>query len=159
MLAPCLAVAGLFLNTTDIARQDVSALIASASADNWAQAIERSPAGSTHAAQMAFTADSNVGSLATGAIAPFGANVPGMGPVVVAPAGNVKAALATPDEARVVRMGQDGPPGAHCAGVAAQGIFRRQRARPAGQPAALRPIRATGCHASRRGDRGRATRG
>jgi spore germination cell wall hydrolase CwlJ-like protein len=100
LLTTVLAASGLLFNTGGVARQDVSAMLAAEPATSWTQALERSPAGSTHAAKLAFDIDP----VTTGAIEPFGASVEGLGAVAVAPAGVV--AAATPDEARVVRAGK-----------------------------------------------------
>lgn len=100
LFAPLLAAGIILFNTSDIARQDAAALIAEADGTNWAQAIERSPAGSTHAAQLAFATDPGV----TGSVVPFGARIEGVGEVSIAP--KDAQAAATPDEDRVARSGK-----------------------------------------------------
>jgi spore germination cell wall hydrolase CwlJ-like protein len=102
LLTTILAASGLLFNTGDVARQDVSAMLAAEPASSWTQALERSPAGSTHAAKLAFDIDP----MTTGSIAPFGASVDGVGDVAVSPAGVI--AAATPDEDRVMRTGKTG---------------------------------------------------
>jgi spore germination cell wall hydrolase CwlJ-like protein len=100
LLVPFLAASGLLFNTGPLAHQDAAALIASASGANWAQAIERSPAGSTHAAKLAFEIDPQT----TGSVAPFGAEIDGIGKITVAP--DAVMAADTPDEQRIVRTGK-----------------------------------------------------
>jgi spore germination cell wall hydrolase CwlJ-like protein len=94
-LALSLGLALMLFSTTDIARQDASSMISEAG--NWANFIERSPAGSTHAASMAFGIDP----ITTGSNIPFGAKIEGIGEVAFAPkSGSIEA---TPDETRVNR--------------------------------------------------------
>jgi spore germination cell wall hydrolase CwlJ-like protein len=100
-LAPALAAGLLFFNTTDIARQDTAAMIAGEGGAEWTQYLERSPAGSTHAAQLSFTTDSTT----TGSVLPFGARIQGLGEVAIQPK---DVSAATPDEERVVRGGKTG---------------------------------------------------
>ena len=94
-LAATIAFGMMLFATTDIARQDASSMLEGDG--NWANYIERSPAGSTHAASMAFGIDP----MTTGSNAPFGATINGVGEVVFAPKNGSRAA--TPDEARVNR--------------------------------------------------------
>jgi spore germination cell wall hydrolase CwlJ-like protein len=95
-LAAAIACSLMLFTTTDIARQDASSMMGDGAA-NWANFIERSPVGSTHAASMAFGIDP----ITTGTTMPFGAKIEGIGQVAFAPKG---ARLATtPDETRVNR--------------------------------------------------------
>ena len=72
------------------------------SAANWANFIERSPVGSTHAASMAFGVDPII----TGTNVPFGAKINGVGEVAFAP--KTSGVNATPDESRVNRKAKLG---------------------------------------------------
>jgi spore germination cell wall hydrolase CwlJ-like protein len=96
--AGSLALAALFSGTVEVAHQDVSDMLASSGASAWTQTIERSPAGSTHAAQLSFATDSDT----TGSVVPFGVNVPGIGEIAAEPKGK-GAGSTTPDELRVNR--------------------------------------------------------
>jgi hypothetical protein len=73
-LAASIAFGLMLFTTTDIARQDASSMIAGNG--DWANFIERSPAGSTHVASMAFGIDP----ITTGSNVPFGAQISGVGP-------------------------------------------------------------------------------
>jgi spore germination cell wall hydrolase CwlJ-like protein len=117
-LIPLLAASGLVFNTAEVSHQDTSTLLASSSGAStaWMQTIERSPAGSTHAAELTFEIDPII----TGAVQPFGATVDGIGAVAVQPGaqtGNtpnnpaasldaIAAQKPLPDEARIVRQGK-----------------------------------------------------
>jgi spore germination cell wall hydrolase CwlJ-like protein len=105
LLIPLLAASGLLFNTSDVARQDAGAVLASSGATSWTQTLERSPAGSTHAAELSFAIDPiTTGSAGSPtALGAFGANVNGVGAIAVGPA---IVAAATPDEARIVRTGK-----------------------------------------------------
>ena len=69
---------------------------------NWTNFIERSPAGSTHVASMAFGVDPII----TGSNVSFGANIKGVGEVAFAP--KTSAVVTTPDETRVNRKAKLG---------------------------------------------------
>lgn len=94
-LAATIAIGLTLFNTADIARQDASSLLEGDG--SWASFIERSPAGSTHVASMAFGVDN----LVTGSVLPFGAKIKGMGDIAFTP--KVANLAATPDESRVNR--------------------------------------------------------
>ncbi len=94
-LAASIALGLILFTTTDVARQDASAMIAGNG--SWANFIEKSPVGSTHAASMAFGIDP----ITTGSNVPFGAKISGVGEVAFAPK-NTKPST-TPDETRVNR--------------------------------------------------------
>jgi spore germination cell wall hydrolase CwlJ-like protein len=87
---------GLMLfTTTDVARQDASSMIMGNG--DWANFIERSPAGSTHAASMAFGIDPII----TGSNLSFGAKISGVGEVAFAPKNTNL--TDSPDEDRINR--------------------------------------------------------
>jgi spore germination cell wall hydrolase CwlJ-like protein len=94
-LAASIAIGLMLFTTTDIARQDASSMIAGNG--DWANFIERSPAGSTHVASMAFGIDP----ITTGSNMPFGAKVSGIGEVAFTPKNEGLAT--TTDETRVNR--------------------------------------------------------
>ena len=86
-----------------VAYQDMTSLISGLESPNarWNAYIEKSAAGSVHAAEMPF-----VDSTTTGSISGSGVNLPGVG--TVAFRGKGSAAGATPDEDRVVRADKKG---------------------------------------------------
>ena len=86
-----------------VAYQDMASLISGLESSNvrWNAYIEKSAAGSVHAAEMPF-----VDSTTTGSISGSGVNLPGVG--TVAFRGKGSAAGATPDEDRVVRADKKG---------------------------------------------------
>lgn len=94
-LAAFFALGLTLFNTTQVARQDASSMISADS--SWANSIERSPAGSTHAASLSFGVDKTT----TGSVLPFGAKIDGVGQVAFQP--KEKNAALSPDEMRVNR--------------------------------------------------------
>jgi spore germination cell wall hydrolase CwlJ-like protein len=101
-LAILLGTGATLFSTHDVARQDAGTLLAGESVSAWSQYLERSPAGSTHAAELAFDVDP----AATGSITPFGAKVAGLGAVAITPKTGI--AETTPDEMRVNRRDKAG---------------------------------------------------
>ncbi|TPI37017.1 cell wall hydrolase [Mesorhizobium sp. B3-1-6] len=86
-----------------VAYQDMASLISGLESSNtrWNAYIEKSAAGSVHAAEMPF-----VDSLTTGSLSGSGVDLPGVGTVAFRGKGNV--AGATPDEDRVMRADKKG---------------------------------------------------
>jgi spore germination cell wall hydrolase CwlJ-like protein len=95
-LAAFMALCAIFFTTTDVARQDASAMLGDGAA-NWTNFIERSPVGSTQAASMTFGVDQ----VTTGTTLPFGAKIDGIGEVAFAP--KTRAVITTSDESRINR--------------------------------------------------------
>ena len=86
-----------------VAYQDMASLVSGLESPNhrWNAYVEKSVAGSVHAAEMPF-----VDSTSTGSISGSGVDLPGIGTVALRGKGNV--AGATPDEERVVRADKRG---------------------------------------------------
>jgi hypothetical protein len=88
---------------TVVAYQDMSSLISGleASGTRWNSYVERSVAGSVHAAEMPF-----IDSVTTGSLSGSGVRLPGVGKVSFRGKGNV--AGVTPDEDRIMRADKKG---------------------------------------------------
>jgi spore germination cell wall hydrolase CwlJ-like protein len=88
---------------TVVAYQDIGSLISGleASGSRWNSYVERSVAGSVHAAEMPF-----IDSVTTGSLSGSGVRLPGVGKVSFRGKGNV--AGVTPDEDRIVRADKKG---------------------------------------------------
>ena len=103
-LSPLVLGLGMWIGFPSVvAYQDMTSLISGLEAPNvrWNAYIEKSAAGSVHAAEMPF-----IDSTTTGSISGSGVNLPGVG--TVAFRGKGSAAGATPDEDRVVRADKKG---------------------------------------------------
>ncbi len=103
LLSPVVVGLGIFLGFPTVgAYQDMTSLVSGLEAQaRWGTYIEKSAAGSTHAAAMPF-----VDATVTGSISGSGVELPGVG--TVAFMGKGAAANATPDEDRIVRAGKQG---------------------------------------------------
>ncbi|RWB66242.1 MAG: cell wall hydrolase [Mesorhizobium sp.] len=103
-LSPLVLGLGMWIGFPSVvAYQDMTSLITGLESPSarWNAYIEKSAAGSVHAAEMPF-----IDSTTTGAISGSGVNLPGVGTVAFRGKGN--AAGATPDEDRVVRADKKG---------------------------------------------------
>ncbi|TIU79656.1 MAG: cell wall hydrolase, partial [Mesorhizobium sp.] len=103
-LSPLVLGLGMWIGFPSVvAYQDMTSLITGLESPSarWNAYIEKSAAGSVHAAEMPF-----IDSTATGSISGSGVNLPGVGTVAFRGKGN--AAGATPDEDRVVRADKKG---------------------------------------------------
>lgn len=103
-LSPLIIGLGIWVGfPTDIAYQDMTSLVSGLEAPNsrWNSYVEKSVAGSVHAAEMPF-----VDSISTGSISGSGVRLPGIGTVSFRGKGSV--AGVTPDEARVTRSDKKG---------------------------------------------------
>lgn len=103
-LSPFIIGLGIWVGfPTDIAYQDMTSLVSGLEAPNsrWNSYVEKSVAGSVHAAEMPF-----VDSISTGSISGSGVRLPGIGTVSFRGKGSV--AGVTPDEERVMRADKKG---------------------------------------------------